>query len=206
MARFRQEDREKTLSATRQRLLAAAVDEFAREGYAGANINRISAAAGLAKGTVYNYFASKQALMLALIEEVGTAHLAYIAQRVHQVAGPAARLEQFYAAVFAFVEENPARARFLITTLYGAALEFKQAMYRVYGPMFQLVQGEILDPGTAQGIFQVADGMRAAALIMTLYLGTSSNVDPNGKVWMDAKEVAGFALKAVRAAGVEKAG
>jgi AcrR family transcriptional regulator len=45
-------------------------NEFACEGYAGANINRISQAAGFAKGAVYNCFACKRALMLALIDEV----------------------------------------------------------------------------------------------------------------------------------------
>jgi hypothetical protein len=38
------------LAETRQRLLEAAASEFAREGYTGANINRISQAAGFAKG------------------------------------------------------------------------------------------------------------------------------------------------------------
>ena len=37
-------------------LVDTATAEFAREGYNGANINRISLAAGFAKGTIYNYF------------------------------------------------------------------------------------------------------------------------------------------------------
>jgi AcrR family transcriptional regulator len=55
--------------ANRVRLLEAAAAEFAAHGLAGANINRISVAAGLAKGTVYNYFPSKEELFAAVARE-----------------------------------------------------------------------------------------------------------------------------------------
>ena len=65
MPRHKDAERETVMSETRRLLLAAATREFAREGYAGANVNRISKAAGFAKGTIYNYFSSKRALDLA---------------------------------------------------------------------------------------------------------------------------------------------
>ena len=54
MARIKKSEREQVMETNRQLLLDAAAGEFAREGYSGANINRISQAAGFAKGTVYN--------------------------------------------------------------------------------------------------------------------------------------------------------
>ena len=198
MARYKQNARNQAVSETRQRLLEAAVVEFSDLGYAEANINRISAAAGFAKGTVYNYFPSKQALMLTLIEEVGAAHLDFITRQVREEEDPCRRVERFYAAGFAYVEAHPVQAHFLISTLYGAEEEFKQAMYRVYQPMFQLVREDILAPGTVRGEFQVSDPARTAALLMTIYLGTSSNLSPEGKVWLSAKEVAEFVLRALQ--------
>ena len=44
----------------RRRLLEAATAEFAAKGFDGARVDDISLAAGLGKGTVYNYFESKQ--------------------------------------------------------------------------------------------------------------------------------------------------
>jgi AcrR family transcriptional regulator len=76
MPRYKETDRQESMGRTRQLLLQAATAEFAREGYAGANINRISRAAGFAKGTIYNYFPSKRALMLALMDEIARAHFA----------------------------------------------------------------------------------------------------------------------------------
>jgi AcrR family transcriptional regulator len=58
--------------ATRGRLLAAAAAEFARAGFEGANVDAISLAAGCAKGTIYNYFPSKEGIFLAVVEEAMT--------------------------------------------------------------------------------------------------------------------------------------
>src|SRR5260370_228011 len=55
--------------ATRRRLLAAAAQEFARAGLERASVDAISLAAGYAKGTIYNYFPSKEELFLAVVED-----------------------------------------------------------------------------------------------------------------------------------------
>jgi TetR/AcrR family transcriptional regulator len=52
----------------RQRLLAAAAEEFSQHGYAGASIAAIAARAGVGKSTIFHHFESKDALYLAVIE------------------------------------------------------------------------------------------------------------------------------------------
>jgi AcrR family transcriptional regulator len=54
---------------TRAKLLTAAAEEFARAGFERASIDQISLAAGYSKGTIYNYFPSKDELFLAVVEE-----------------------------------------------------------------------------------------------------------------------------------------
>jgi AcrR family transcriptional regulator len=198
MARIPKTDRDEILNATRRRLLDAAIDEFANKGFTAANINHISEAAGYSKGTIYNYFPSKQALMLALIADAGAKHVEYIKSSITQVAEPEQRLEQFYAAGFHFVEEHPSLARFLITTLYSPEIELKMAMGQAYQPMFRMVAQEIVALGVDRGIFQDVDPASTAMMLMTLYLGTASNTDPNGKPYMDSCQVANFALHALR--------
>jgi AcrR family transcriptional regulator len=61
-----------TKQATRAKLLAAAAHEFGRVGLERANVDAISLAAGYAKGTIYNYFPSKEELFLAVVEEAST--------------------------------------------------------------------------------------------------------------------------------------
>ncbi|MDG2261337.1 MAG: TetR/AcrR family transcriptional regulator, partial [Actinomycetota bacterium] len=60
---------EATKSEHRRRLLDAAAAEFASKGLDGARVDDISVAAGLAKGTIYNYFDSKVDIFRAVVEE-----------------------------------------------------------------------------------------------------------------------------------------
>jgi AcrR family transcriptional regulator len=53
----------------RERLLEAAAAEFAAKGFDAARVDDISVAAGLAKGTIYNYFDSKIDVFRAVVEE-----------------------------------------------------------------------------------------------------------------------------------------
>jgi AcrR family transcriptional regulator len=55
--------------ATRRRLIEAGKQEFAERGLAGARFDEISLAAGHAKGTIYNYFDSKEALFFTIVDE-----------------------------------------------------------------------------------------------------------------------------------------
>lgn len=63
-------------AVARARLLRTAAEHFALHGYDGASINRISLAAGYAKGTVYGYFDSKAALFCAVLEQGSEATIA----------------------------------------------------------------------------------------------------------------------------------
>src|ERR1700759_5883013 len=60
---------------TRERILGAAITEFKRVGMAGADVNAIVAAAGVAHGTFFFPFPSKEHVLLEL-ERHEEAHLA----------------------------------------------------------------------------------------------------------------------------------
>ena len=60
---------ERTRIEHRKRLLDAAASEFAAKGLDGARVDDISIAAGLAKGTIYNYFDSKRDVFRAVVAE-----------------------------------------------------------------------------------------------------------------------------------------
>ena len=198
MPRHKDSDKEDIMSETRALLLQAATEEFAREGYMGANINRISRNAGFAKGTIYNYFESKRALMLALIDEIAEGHWEFMAHQVRQEEDPARRLERFFEAGFAWVTENLPQGRVLFTTLNGPDQEFKIRMFEAYQPMDQMVGSDILAAGMEQGIFRQVEPVSTAGLIMNIYLGTGSQVNEQGQQWFPPGQVAEFVLKALQ--------
>lgn len=197
MTRPKELDREHSAQKTRKVLLDAAAEAFATQGYNGANINRISNAAGFAKGTIYNHFSSKRELMRELIIEIGSEHFNYIAPHVLRESDPESRLQRFFEAGFEYVQEFYSRARVMVLTLYGSDQEFNQVMYQAYLPMFRLVREDILSPGIEAGTFRPMDLEQTANLIMTIYLGTSSTVNQSGKTWIHPKAVADFVNKAL---------
>ena len=198
MPRHKDSDREDIMNETRTLLLQAATEEFAREGFKGANINRISKNAGFAKGTIYNYFESKRVLMLALIDDIASGHLEFMSQQVLQEGDPARRLERFFEAGFAWVTDNLAQGLVFFTTLNGPDMEFKTSMYEAYLPMFQLVAQDILAVGIEQGIFRQVEPVSTAGLIMNIYLGTGSQVNQRGEQWFPPSQVSEFCLQALR--------
>lgn len=53
----------------KQQIMEAALELFASEGYSHSSIARIAQHANISKGLIYNYFDSKEALLLELIDE-----------------------------------------------------------------------------------------------------------------------------------------
>jgi len=55
----------------RSAILAVAWEAFQQDGYAGTSMSSIAARLGGSKGTLYNYFSSKEELLTAVVEEKG---------------------------------------------------------------------------------------------------------------------------------------
>lgn len=65
-------------NSRRREILAAAQHLFAQKGYEETSIQDLLTAIGIAKGTFYHYFDSKQALLEELVEQMATANLALV--------------------------------------------------------------------------------------------------------------------------------
>ena len=57
---------------TKERILAAALEMFSQNGYAGTNIRELSASLGLVKSGVYKHYESKEAIWNALLDQMVT--------------------------------------------------------------------------------------------------------------------------------------
>jgi AcrR family transcriptional regulator len=86
--------------ATKKRLLAAAKEEFAAYGLAGARVDRIAAAAKANKAQIYHYFDSKEGLFDAV-------WAAYVDEMVAAVSMDVADLPEYAAQLFDRYESEP---------------------------------------------------------------------------------------------------
>jgi AcrR family transcriptional regulator len=86
--------------ATKKRLLAAATEEFAAHGLAGARVDRIAATARANKAQIYHYFDSKEGLFDAV-------WAAYVDEMVGAVPMDAADLPEYAAQLFDRYDKAP---------------------------------------------------------------------------------------------------
>ncbi len=96
---IRRRDRQRL--ETRARVYEAAVDEFRREGFARAQVDRIVAAAGVARGTFYFHFPSKEHVLLELQRK----HEAAIEARLDAMPRPRSARELLEQVVDALLSE-----------------------------------------------------------------------------------------------------
>ena len=96
----------------RRRILDGALAEFSAQGYSGSSINTICAAQNLSKGIVYHYFATKDALYLACMEECFRRLTEYVRANFSAEDGRIeAQLEKYFSVRMAFFRENPVYQR-----------------------------------------------------------------------------------------------
>jgi TetR/AcrR family fatty acid metabolism transcriptional regulator len=61
---------EQLIQARRDQILAAAINVFAEKGFQRATIRDVAKAAGIADGTIYNYFENKTALIMGILNRM----------------------------------------------------------------------------------------------------------------------------------------
>src|SRR5437868_15220458 len=105
----------------RERILEAAVRIFAEKGFYNAKVSEIAHEAGVADGTIYLYFKSKDDLLISIFEDrmeqvIANARAA-VADAVADGAAPLEQLSRLCVAHAAAVESNPLLAEVLTVEL-----------------------------------------------------------------------------------------
>jgi AcrR family transcriptional regulator len=93
--------------ARRERILAAALESFGGAGYGATSMSEIAARADITRAVLYDHFASKKELFLAVLEEQNAVFLGHVGASITG-AGPAEqRMRETMAAVFNFADRYP---------------------------------------------------------------------------------------------------
>lgn len=121
---------------TRSRLLEAAADVFADEGYVGASIQAIAARADVTSATIYRHFGSKADLLLGVVEQAIHA----IPMHQHLTESELDPPDVFFRMVSIYAEPDLRRVRRLAIEIHAAAsrdpeaadllLKFNQQIHR----------------------------------------------------------------------------
>lgn len=130
--------------AKRELIIREAVAEFARQGYKGASLNTIVRQAGIAKGSLYQYFSNKEALFFYLF----TCFVDLVKESVRDAGGSGDFFERIRDVLWAgvsFIRNHPRYFQFYLKVHGGADVPGrKELLARVrffsreyFGPLCQ---------------------------------------------------------------------
>ena len=145
----------------RARILAAAERIFARHGFFAARVSEIAKEAGVADGTIYLYFKSKDDLLISLFErrmkQVNDDLRAAIAER-----SPTEQLSAFIHTYLQLVSDEPTTAEVLTIELRQSSKFMKEYDNPQFADFLRMLGGIIAD-GQARGELDAAIPSHIAA-------------------------------------------
>lgn len=155
---------------TRRRIQRAAARAFAAGGYAAATMDAVAAAAGCGKGTLYFHFPSKEALLLAVIDDVASMLDAALSAAL---AGPrpAGACAAAVTGLVAALAAQPAGARVWLLEAPAAGAAPRA---RLAAAVARLRRG--LREAVAQPVARRREGPADAAALADLCLNTAEGV------------------------------
>jgi AcrR family transcriptional regulator len=150
---------------SRARIVDAARQRFEAFGYRRTSIAEIARAAGVAVGTVYRYFAGKEAVFLAVVQDLNDAWLAESRRALEGPGTAMERLRRLGAASIRFAAENA-----LITAIVtrDTDIVFAPLIEQLYEDMQcrnVTMIADVVRDGIREGTFGDIDPERAAYVI-----------------------------------------
>ena len=137
----------------RHLIIEAAVKVFAEKGFFGARVSEIAEEAGVADGTIYLYFRSKDDLLISLFEEKMEGILTALHRTLDEHARPEDKLRCYIVEHLRLVAEQPQLMQVLTIELRQSARFIKEYTPRAFGRLLDTV-GSILEQGQTAGVFR----------------------------------------------------
>ena len=95
-------------------ILSAALELFADKGFHGTAVPEIAQKAGVAAGTIYRYFTSKEAIVNAVYQRQKSQLLATIMAEFPFDGAPRAQVHHFISSVFSFARKHPLALKLVV--------------------------------------------------------------------------------------------
>jgi AcrR family transcriptional regulator len=157
-----------------EEIVAAALEVFTDKGFAAARLDDIAARAGVSKGAIYLYFATKEDIFRAVVEQNVAPNLDLVRQAVasHQGSFPAL-LRGLIGGLSHVVDESPAGA--IVKIVIGEARNFPELARvwhdRLVAPALAAMSGAIA-AAQARGELRAGDSRQyAVSLVAPLLMG-----------------------------------
>jgi TetR/AcrR family fatty acid metabolism transcriptional regulator len=136
-----------------QQIVEAAVRVFARKGYYNSRVSDIAREAGIAAGTIYLYFRTKDDILVTLFRDKMADFVDTVRKAIAVEPDAASKVRRLVSLHFRILEDNPDLAEVVQVELRQGQKFFRGASSQEIGAYFALI-GSVLEEGVAEGRFR----------------------------------------------------
>jgi TetR/AcrR family fatty acid metabolism transcriptional regulator len=144
---------EKKAVDKRSVILDAALKTFVKRGYPETRVSEIAAEAKVAEGTLYNYFQSKEDLLLALFDEKWGGIIDDIRSKISRLDDPNKKLKVMFSVVVRLFRKDRHLAEIFLVDVKQSSIFMKNYPVNRVVEFIDLIE-EILDEGKRKGIYR----------------------------------------------------
>jgi AcrR family transcriptional regulator len=155
----------------RERIIASAGRLFGEKGYHNTTTAEIAEAAGVAAGTIYIYFSSKEELLVAVFEEFLGLHIQRLREGVARESTPEAKLRRLISLGLELMEANPDSARIFLSQLRQSTAMIKMVAKRSSRVYKDIIE-EILEEGVRHRVCRQMNVRSAASMLFGAFQST----------------------------------
>jgi TetR/AcrR family fatty acid metabolism transcriptional regulator len=146
-------------------ILDAALKTFVRRGYPATKVAEIAFEAGVAEGTLYNYFQSKEDLLLALFDEKWGGIIDEIKKKVGRLDDPNKKLKAVFSLVVRMFKKNRHLAELFMVDVKQSSIFLTNYTINRIVQFLDLIE-EILEEGKRKGIYRKDLDSRVAKMVI----------------------------------------
>ena len=183
----------------REKIIASAGRLFGEKGYHNTTTAEIAEAAGVAAGTIYIYFSSKEELLVAVFEEFLGLHMDRLREGVARESTPEGKLKRLISLGLELMEANPDSARIFLSQLRQSTTMIKMVAKRSSRAYKDIIE-EILEEGVRRNVCRQMNVRASASMLFGAFQGAVLDWvadDCSYSLTSQSEELSNFVLKGV---------
>jgi TetR/AcrR family transcriptional regulator, cholesterol catabolism regulator len=184
-------------SNRRREIISASVNLFLAQGFPETSMREIAEAAGMGKSSLYDYFKTKDDILLFIIEDV----TAKLTEQAQAIAGlnlpPDTRIKQIMDMQLAYLQANNNLFWMLSAEAQRLHLESQKRIQKQRYAYQDLVCA-LVEEGILQGCFRKVDALLAARLLINTLLSVLFTSRPTGSAQEMLDEAVDIFLRGIK--------
>jgi TetR/AcrR family fatty acid metabolism transcriptional regulator len=146
-------------------ILDAALNTFVKRGFTETKVAEIASEAGVAEGTLYNYFQNKEDLLLALFDEKWGGIIEGIRKKINRLDDPNKKLKAIFSQVVIMFKKNRQLAELFMVDVKQSSIFLNNYTINRVVEFLDIIE-EVLVEGKQKGLYRRDLDTRVAKMII----------------------------------------